>query len=156
MNRVESRIRFVCGVLGLLGVLALLAGCDREARTDDSAVEHTETTRAGDTLEADASAVPDFRRYMLGDLPTTGTAARDPFGARARVESSVTPPAKVAPVQQPTPSLRGIVRSQGQLVALFDRGSAVTGDSVAGWRVVEIEPRAVVIEKDSRRLRISL
>ncbi len=104
---------------------------------------------------ADPAPVPDFRSYVLGDLPAPSTVDRDPFVDRDEPESAPAPRVHT-PRPVPAPSLRGIVRSQGRLVALLDGGSAGVGDHVGGWRVKAIDARSVTLERGRRVVRREL
>ena len=99
---------------------------------------------------APVEPITDFDRYMLGDLPGPGTLARDPFSDTRR--PTVRAPRSAAPA----PDLRGIVRADGRLVALFDRGTAGQGESVAGWTVHSIDERSVTLQRNGRTVRRSL
>lgn len=159
MNHAELRVGSTrCAHALLLGLMVALAGagCARDRAEPASQAQPNVAGSASAALEADAAAIPDFRRYMLGDLPTTPDATRDPFGLRKSAAAPSEVMAPTTPAPRPAPALRGIVRSQGRLVAMFDGGSASAGDAVAGWRVIEVDERSVVIERGSRRLRVSL
>lgn len=159
MNHVESRDSRALRsgtLVGLCVLLMVFAACSKD-RADPAAGRPDRPAVASEgVLEANANALPEFQRYMLGDLPSPGPAGRDPFGGRSSIEAPVLPAAPASPSAPSAPNLRGIVRSQGRLVALFDRGSASTGETISGWRVVEITARAVVLERASRRVSRSL
>ncbi len=159
MNHAESRASHAIrgGMLvGLCALLGLVTGCSKD-QSDPAAGRPDRPTIAPDgVLEANANALPEFQRYMLGDLPSPGPTGRDPFGGRSAIEAPLPLAAPSSPSAPSAPNLRGIVRSQGRLVALFDRGSASTGETVSGWRVVEITARAVVLERASHRVSRSL
>ncbi len=106
-------------------------------------------------VRAEPGPVPDFRSYVLGDLPAPSSVDRDPFVDGVEPESAPAPRVR-APRPVPAPSLRGIVRSQGRLVALLDGGSAGVGDHVGGWRVKAIDARSVTLERGRRVVRREL
>lgn len=134
------------GWIGLALALGLFACADDPAPPAETgaAVERTRGT-------VPVEPITDFDRYMLGDLPGPGALARDPFDD-ARRPAVDTPRA----TSFPAPALRGIVRADGRLVALFDRGSAGQGETVAGWSVRSIDQRSVTLQRNGRTVRRSL
>lgn len=138
-------------VLLLVGASAASTGC-----AGDGERSGDRDLRATPTLGADVAPVPEFEEYMLGDLPSPRAPGRDPF-TDVREEAPAPAPRRISPAPPPAaPSLRGIVRSEGRLVALFDGGAAGRGETVSGWRVVEIDVRSVLITRGERRVRRSL
>ena len=139
-------------VLVLAGAI-VVAGCGGE----DRAVRREATGAASTATPPPAETVPetDFERYMLGDLPGPGTLVRDPFGEN-RPPEVVVPEAAPRPRRIPAPSLRGIIRSNGRFVALFDRGTAGEGETVRGWTVHAIDERSVTLQRRGRTVRRTL
>lgn len=138
--------------LGLLVALALL-GCGDAPPADDS----PSAARDGAPAQAQVAPVTDFQEYMLGDLPAPGTLSRDPFDEQGRPQAA--PPAptlRKGPTPRPAPQLRGIIRSRGRLVALFDHGSGGLGEDVRGWTVSSIDERTVTLQRNGRTVRRSL
>lgn len=133
-----------------LGVLLLIA-CDGEAR------DTPPTPPPGRVVyEAGPNDLPDFRRYVVGDVPEPSTDSRDPFhdGSQAPKPQARTAPVRRAP--QVHFQLHGIVERQGERVALLGRGSVRVGESVAGWTVREIGPREVLLVRGDRERRLNL
>ena len=103
---------------------------------------------------AQAGSVPDFHSYVLGDLPAAGPVERDPFVDRRDVEPAPAPTPVRRP--EPAPALRGVVRSEGRLVALLDTGSGGLGDRVDGWEITAIDARGVTLKRGDRTVRRTL
>jgi len=131
-------------------LLLLVAGCSSDGRTPPPP-----PASSAEATKADPTPVPDFHSYVLGELPAPNAVERDPFVDRTEPDPPPAPGVRTArPV--PAPSLRGIVRSEGRLVALFDGGSAGVDDTVGGWRVTAIDARSVTLERGRRIVRRTL
>jgi hypothetical protein len=120
--------------------------------------ESSQNEELSPVVQADVEPLPDFRHYVVGSLAQPGAASRDPF----REQDEFTSPTQKrgsAIRNKPRPlrfSLRGIVERDGHRVALFRRGSVRVGESLAGWKVTEIGDRAVTLERNGIRKRLSL
>jgi len=133
----------------LLAGIALLAACGGEEPVDEDWLE--DALHGG--AAADLAPLPDFHDYVVGDLATPPR-TRDPFDTRAYqrdAPSAATP----APTDDPL-DLRGIVQSEGRWVALLGHQSVAQGDRIAGWRVLHIDARTVVLGKGMKTKRLSL
>lgn len=115
-------------------------------------------------LFAHASSVdPDGLR--LDDLRQTRE--RPLFSTTRRPPPKITPMAPIAaiaapaPVVPPTLSLVGIVLGKGERKVIFTRTAndkpttARLGEDVDGWHIASIEPRAFILQRDSRSVTIT-
>lgn len=137
---------------GAFVFLFLMSGCGDGERSAQPAPTNP---RDRAPVQADVAPVYDFQEYMLGELPGPGALARDPFddqGEEPPVVRTQTPVRRSVPA----PQLNGIMRSGDRLVALFDRGSAGKGESVRGWKIVEIDERSVTLQRNGRTVRRSM
>jgi hypothetical protein len=80
---------------------------------------------------------------------------RDPF---ARAGS---PPAAAAGQEAPVvperePELRAIVYDKGQSLVNIDGRVLALGDSVRGFKLVQVEERGVTLARDGRRIKLTL
>jgi hypothetical protein len=150
MNRYD-RTLFMALMVMAQG-LGLIACSAEEAR------EPAQNEGLSPVVQADVAPLPDFRHYVVGSLAQPDAASRDPFRERGEFAS---PTSKGGSAIRPKPrqvrfSLRGIVERDGHRVAVFRRGAVRVGESLAGWKVSEIGARAVTLERNGLRRRLSL
>lgn len=154
MSRTDRRcLRSVCA----MGVIAILgSGCSRDRTSDASGTSSASPAPSLEVIEARGTTMPEFREYMVGDPPSIASVTRDPFGSADRNSAPPATPSLGAAVNRGVPVLTGIVVSGGKRVAMFDLGSAAAGETVGGWRVIEIGERSALLEKNQGLLRVSL
>lgn len=107
-------------------------------------------------IQAEAAPLPDFHRFVVGDLEEPPNPDRDPF---AETRTQVRSPVRGRVAHRPTAArleLRGIVERDGERVALFQRGSVRVGETIAGWKVEEIGDRTVILRRGDQRRSWSL
>lgn len=154
MDRAECRRLLVVCATGAF--VLLTSACARDQHADPRSASSPSPAPAREPVEARAHSMPEFREYMVGELPTIGVLSRDPFGTDESETSSRSAPSTGVGEKRFVPVLTGIVVSAGRRVAMFDVGTAAAGETVAGWRVVEIGERSALLEKNQGLLRVSM
>lgn len=89
--------------------------------------------------------------FLILVCATTAAAEprRDPFMFGSAFESA--PAASVAPAV-PGPVLIGVLWDAAQPLAVFGEDPIAAGQEVAGWRIAEITPNGVVVERGGQRV----
>lgn len=88
-------------------------------------------------------------------LAHAAPALRDPFARPAA--TVVAGPAPVIPAEPPrVPELRAVVLAGSRALANIDGTVVTVGDTVAGWRVIRIAERTVVLDRAEAHITISL
>lgn len=154
MSRCENlrRTRTAGAALAaLLGASMLLVSCG-----GSSSDPEPPPSSQGVVYEAGPNDLPEFRRYVVGEMPEPPAGSRDPFRDESRDRVAPTSKAPARRVPHVHFQLHGIVERQGERVALLGRGSVRVGESVAGWTVREIGPREVLLVRGDRERRLSL
>ncbi len=150
MNPSDHRWRGRVGTF--LGIALILSGCARKSSEPQPPPQDRSRI-----VEAEFSPLPEFHRYVVGALEAPDVGLRDPFREGKRIEESSAVPSHRGSKPGPTRfSLLGIVERDGHRTALFRRGSVRVGESLAGWRVIEIAERKVILERNGRTRRLSL